>query len=78
MRIRMLVDLVGHWAGADGTHHEWPPHGDELELEDWMGAEVVRQGHGVEVQAPVPVREPKHVETVAADPIENINDKTEG
>ncbi len=71
MRVKMLVDLTGHWAGADGVHHEWPPHGTEVEVPDDMGADVVRTGYAVEV---VP-RAPRHVKAVAADPIKPVIDK---
>lgn len=52
MRVKMLVDIAGHWADAEGHLREWAAHNHEMDVPEEVGRELVRLGHAIEVVVP--------------------------
>lgn len=49
MRVRMLVDIQGFRALANGDKIDWPARGVEAEMEDEVAIELIRSGQAVPV-----------------------------
>lgn len=49
MRVKMLVDIAGHWVDTEGALRDWVGHGHEMDVPREVGADLVRLGHAVEV-----------------------------